>query len=389
MKARCTRFRVTALASTFLFCGFAPPAQAQQTNATPSYHGAATNSIARSNPATTNKWSGPEISDDFDWIELTSGEWLKGEIKSMQDDKLEFDSDKLDLLKLDWEDVRQVRTRRTQTVLTEQKDQYTGSLRIDEKLVMVTNPEGVTTTFDRSELLGLVAGKAREINYWSFKLGAGATYQTGNTKQTDINVNARVQRRTAGNRLNLSYLGVFTTTDEVETANNHRATATFDVFLTRRLFVRPVFGEYYEDKFQNIEHQATLGVEVGYTLIDTSKTEWDIHGGPGYRYTKFVSVQPGESSEESTPAFLAGTTWDRELTDWMDANISYNFGIMNERSGTYTHHLTAGLSIELTSKLDLDLTAVWDHVQTPQQTSAGSTPDQDDFRFLVGVSVDL
>ena len=59
--------------------------------------------------ASPAKWSGPDTSGGFDWIELTSGEWLKGEIKSMQNDKLEFDSDKLGLLTLDWEDVRQVR----------------------------------------------------------------------------------------------------------------------------------------------------------------------------------------------------------------------------------------------------------------------------------------
>jgi putative salt-induced outer membrane protein YdiY len=381
--------RKMVLPGVFLFCCMNLTCPAQETNAATAIASAPGDATAKKANASTNKWTGPAVTPKFDWIELTSGEWLKGEVKSMQDDKLEFDSDKLDLLTLDWEDVRQVITRRPQTVMTEQKDQYTGAVHIDEKQVKVTNAEGVTTTFDRSDLLGLVAGRDREINYWSFKLGAGATYQTGNTKQTDININAKIQRRTAGSRLTLSYLGVFTTTDEVETANNHRATASFDVFLTKRLFVRPVYGEYYQDKFQNIEHQGTIGVGIGYTLIDTSKTDWDIYAGPGYRYTKFVSVQPGESSEESTPAFIAGTTWDRELTGWLDANITYNFGIMNERSGTYTHHATAGLSIELTSKLDLDLTAVWDHVQTPQETSSGSTPYQDDFRFIVGVSVDL
>jgi len=342
-----------------------------------------------STPSPPKKWSGPDTSDGFDWIELTSGEWLKGELKSMQDDKLEFDSDKLDLLTLDWEDVRQVVTKNPETVSTQDKDQYTGSLHIDESTVRVTAADGVTTTFDRSELLGLVAGEGREIDYWSFKVGAGVTYQTGNTKQTDININARIQRRTPRTRLTLDYLGIATTTDEVETANNHRANGSFDVYLNRRLFIRPVFGEYYKDRFQNIDHQGTVGVGIGYTLIDNSRTEWDVSGGPGYRYTKFISVQPGERLEESTLAFLAGTTWETELTGWMDANASYRLGLMNERSGTYTHHATAGLSIELTSALDLDFSVVWDRIQTPQQAADGTTPEQDDFRILLGVSLDL
>jgi len=349
----------------------------------------ATKLVAHTVPVVTNQWSGPVVTKEFDWIELTSGEWLKGELKSMQEKILEFDSDKLGLLKLDWEDVRQVRAERPQTVITERKDEYTGLLHIDEAEVRVTLADGTAATFDRPYLLGLVPGEPKELNYWSLKLGAGATYQTGNTKRSDLNINGRIQRRTPDSRLLLSYLGVYTTTDEVETANNHRANGSFDIFLTRRLFVRPVFAEYFRDKFQNIEHQLTVGMAVGYTLIDNGRTTWDIFGGPGYRYTRFVSVLPGERSDESTAAFLGGSTWDREMTTWMDANASYQFGLMNERSGTYTHHATAGLSIELTSHLDLDLTAVWDHISTPQQRSDGTTPLPDDFRFIVGVSLDL
>jgi len=50
--------------------------------------------------------------DKYDWIELTSGEWLKGEFKAMYQKRLEFDSDKLDLLIFDFEDVKQIRTHR-------------------------------------------------------------------------------------------------------------------------------------------------------------------------------------------------------------------------------------------------------------------------------------
>ena len=43
--------------------------------------------------------------DEYDWIQLTSDEWLKGELVSLFDDQLVFDSDNLGLLKLDWEEI--------------------------------------------------------------------------------------------------------------------------------------------------------------------------------------------------------------------------------------------------------------------------------------------
>jgi hypothetical protein len=46
--------------------------------------------------------------DIFDWIQLKSGEWLKGTIKAMQKHELEFDSEELDHLKFDWDDNRDV-----------------------------------------------------------------------------------------------------------------------------------------------------------------------------------------------------------------------------------------------------------------------------------------
>jgi len=51
----------------------------------------------------------------YDWIRLVSGEWRKGEIELMRSDRLEFESDELDSLKLDWENVAEVRTIRTHT----------------------------------------------------------------------------------------------------------------------------------------------------------------------------------------------------------------------------------------------------------------------------------
>ena len=55
----------------------------------------------------------------FDWIQLNSGEWLKGDLKVLYDHSLEFDSDELGLLYFDWEDVYQVICHQVQSVRME------------------------------------------------------------------------------------------------------------------------------------------------------------------------------------------------------------------------------------------------------------------------------
>jgi len=255
--------------------------------------------------------------------------------------------------------------------------------------VKIVNQEGSTEVFERDHLMTIVEGSPKEINYWSFKFSIGLAVQQGNTDQADFNVSARIKRQTTANRLNLDFLGLISEVNGVETANNHRANASFDIFLSRRFFLRPVFAEYYHDPFVNIDHRGTLGVALGYHIIDTSRTEWDVFGGPAYQYTKFVSVQPGASSDAQTAAFIAGTKYDIELTGWLDLYAGYNFSLLNQASGTYTHHAVAGVEVELTDILDLDFGIVWDRVQNPQQRADGSTPKSNDFRMTLGLGLDI
>lgn len=58
----------------------------------------------------------PPPDSEFDWIQLSSGEWLKGKIKTLYDGKLEFKSSDLGTLSLSWDTVKQVRTAKSQTV---------------------------------------------------------------------------------------------------------------------------------------------------------------------------------------------------------------------------------------------------------------------------------
>jgi len=72
----------------------------------------------------------PEKTDAFDWIQLKSGEWLKVRVKSLQKEKLEFDSDKLNQLECNWRDVRMVRSPRPNSVRMEGRPPVIGSVMV-------------------------------------------------------------------------------------------------------------------------------------------------------------------------------------------------------------------------------------------------------------------
>ena len=51
-----------------------------------------------------------EYKGEWDWVQMTSGEWLKGEITAMYNDDLQFDSDEFDDVTLGWDDIAQIHT---------------------------------------------------------------------------------------------------------------------------------------------------------------------------------------------------------------------------------------------------------------------------------------
>ena len=136
--------------------------------------------------------------DKFDWIQLTSGEWLKGELIALYDDVLEFDSDKLDKLTLDWEDVRQVRTGRVVQVGVQNREPLIGRLVVDGNSIQV---QGDTTQqVDRADLISIAPGEPKERSYWSGNTTIGFNLRKGNSEQVEANTLASIRRRTLSTR---------------------------------------------------------------------------------------------------------------------------------------------------------------------------------------------
>jgi Protein of unknown function, DUF481 len=349
-------------------------------------------SQAAATPSSQSAWeSAIPPAKEFDWLQTTSGEWLKGELKVLYSGKLEFDSDEFGLLTIDWDDVAQIRGHGTKRVSVDTADgpiALAGVVRVDKSKVTV-DAEGATREFDRNQLISITPGAKTEWDNWSAKINLGANYSRGNSDQTDFTAMFNIKRRTPENRFVIDYLGNYSVSGGSQTANNHRLNAFFDIFAGRHFFWRPIFGEYFRDPFQNIDYRTTVGAGAGYTIIDTPDTTWDVTGGPAYRATRYVSVQPGDSQKVSTPALVAGTSYDTTLTKTVDFIGSYNFSIVNKESGTYTQHLIGTFEIELTSILDFNISFVWDRTQDPQPRSDGSVPKKDDYQLLLTLGVDI
>lgn len=360
---------------------FTPPPPAVQTNA-PSKASASTNAPTRRRWFWTPK--PPQDEESADWIQLKSGEWLRGRLHGMQNRKVEFESDEMDDQTFDWKDIHQVQSPRALVSYGDRQSAW-GALRVDRRTVTVTGEH--PASFAREDLIGIAAGQPRERDYWSGKFNVGLNLRSGNTEQADLVAKAELERRTPDTHLKLDYTGNFSEVEGVESVNNQRVNGNFNIFLTRRLFLVTPLAEYYRDPFQNIRHRYTVGAGAGYYLIDRPKVEWLVAGGPAYQRTFFDTVEAGEDSANSTPAIFVQSHFEIELTQRIDLEMDYQVTVTSESAGRATHHASTTLEIDLTRRLDLDISLIWDRIENPQPDSSGTVPKQNDFRLNLSLGV--
>jgi hypothetical protein len=326
--------------------------------------------------------------DGYDWIQLTSGEWLKGEFIGLFYEEVEFDSEVLEDLTIDWDDVAQVVSARKFGISIDGGDTMTGSLRFDADRVIVSNASG-EREIQREDLIGISLLAEREIDRWEAKVSLGLNARKGNTEFVEQNAIASFERRTPISRATIDYVGSFNETEGVLVADNHRVMGVLDRFSRSKLFWRPVNIQYYRDEFQNIRHQGTLATGLGYELWDTKKTDWYVYFSAGANYLERVSVEEGQPESTRSPSYTVGTDFETDLTSWIEYFFTYRVSFLDDESGKRQHHLVTTLSTDLIRDIDFDVSLIWDRTELPQPASDGTIPEKDDYRLAVGIGFEF
>ncbi|MEN8164580.1 MAG: DUF481 domain-containing protein, partial [Acidobacteriota bacterium] len=293
---------------------------------------------------------------------------------------LDFDSDEFDDQSLDWDDIQEIRSAGVFQVRFLDNSVVTGKILLqDGKLRLIG---GEASEHDASQVLSITANQERRRDLWGGDIGAGFNFRSGNTEQTEANASLSLIRRTPESRINIDYLGNFSESDSTTIADNQRTSANWDRFISDRFFWTPLYGEIFRDPFQNIAARWTAGVGLGYTVVDTAKVDWDIKGGLAYQGTTFDDVLPDVDDSETSPTLSLGTTYEHELTGWLDYHFNYDLYIVSEDAGTYTHHLITGFEFDLPSDFDFNIDWVWDYIKDPRQKSDGEYPENSDYRMI-------
>jgi hypothetical protein len=288
-------------------------------------------------------WKPPGVGHDgADWVQLKSGEWLRGEIKYVQNKEVEFDSDELDQQTLKLNDVRSLYSAHRMFTRFDYGLPLYGKVVISNAVVTVQSEPPVSLS--RDNLIGITYGSGKSgMRNWSGDFSLGLNVQSGNNAQTTLSTSAELARRTPGTTLLIDYLGNYSQVNDVQSADNKRVNLSYDVRLNQDWFVRPVQLEYYQDTLANISYRLTGGVSAGYYIFDRTGLEWTVSAGPGYQLTRFETVEAGQADTATTPAGVFNSNFKQDITQRLTFIQNWQSTFTDEKSGQYSHHAVTTL----------------------------------------------
>jgi hypothetical protein len=327
--------------------------------------------------------------DGFTWVQLVSGEWMKGEIKDLRDGKMTFDSDELDEFEYDWVDVLAVISSAPHTITTWNREVHTGFIVARRGNIRVVDGKGeLLASVHPDDVSSMIQGRPREKNYWSGLLNLGSTIRVGNSDQQDASSLLKLNRRALTSRWDNTASLNYVQTDGTTTQETHRYTSKLDLFVSKSLFVSLADYEYFRDPFQNIEQRHTPGAGFGYDHTFRS-AEWDVTAGLAWQKIRYVSVAADQAISNEAWVVRLGASLEWDLTSDIELDVDYSINTPFDSLDSYSSNLLSTLSLDIWWNFEFDFTLAWDRQNTPKKDEDGITPEQDDFRLTTGIGWDF
>lgn len=329
---------------------------------------------------------GEPMPKEYDWIMLVSGEWLKGSFTAMYRDVVEFSSEKLDALAINWSDIAIVKTKGPKEVQFTDRSTVYGRLFIKQGQVTVIQGEQ-NTQYQRADILSIANRGTGFFKPWVGAISLAADIKQGNLSQRDFTLTYSALRRTAKNRYQLGFIGRYGVLEGETTENTRRINTSIDWFFSERWFLRPLQLEYFSDFLQGIDARYTYSTALGYNLVDRKDLTWEAHAGPGYQVTQYDEDEFPERDEltEKTSVGSIGTSFFWDARGNINVDGKYDLQIVSEDAGKYNHHAELGLVIDLLQNFHLNLRCMIDRVEEPEAISDSEQIEKQDTRFMVGI----
>jgi putative salt-induced outer membrane protein len=235
-------------------------------------------------------------------------------------------------------------------------------------------------------LAPLVSGAAfaadppKQDGQWRGSLGAGLSITQSTTDSVSVNLTGDAVRATAADQWDLAGAVLYGSSKDAEgvkttSANLARAGARYAYNLDPKAFGYGSLNLNY-DQLQNIDLRAVAVLGLGYHVVKTDDTVFDVFGGLAYNHTQYVDSTVNATElqlgEESSHKLATGTSLTQRLAVY--PNLS--------DSGQYRLQFAAGLVTKISDSLNLTVTLADNYQSNPPPGTS-----RNELLFITGVSI--
>ncbi len=218
------------------------------------------------------------LAEKTDVVYLKNGDRVTGEVKSLFRGKLEFATDNMGTVFIEWHDIREIVSTTGQAVeLTNGQRFYGPLMKPDNNDMLVVRtgdgPVGVNT-------LDVIGMYPVEANFWDrFDISAnlGFSWDKGsNVGKYNLGIDSAFRRTQSITRANFSM--EITTQDQVDSTARNVLNANHAIFMPNKKF-RIYFGNLEQNDELGIDLRALVGAGYGWVPIRSQKNWFSLSAG--------------------------------------------------------------------------------------------------------------
>ncbi len=313
-----------------------------------------------------------------DVVTLYNGDRVTGEIKSLLAGILEFSTNGMGTIKIEWQEIASIQSQYHYEFRTTDGQRLFGSIEPSELpgQFVVTDLYG-THDFDWLEVVEVRPIEETFAERLDIYLSAGYSYtKASSVGQTTFNTRVSYEDQNSRNTLT----GRTTITDtEDDTTSSNRFDVNRMLWTDRTKWFRTIFANYENNDELELEHRIGAGGGIGRYFVDTNQNRWI-----GVVGAQVINEKPlrgddgkGTSSNQDVEMILV-TTYDawRLNTPELDLQLRFTIYPSITESGRVRTDSDIVLRWEIIEDLFFDITA-WsttdNEAESDRQTDYGIT----------------
>ena len=298
-----------------------------------------------------------------DQVTLKNGDRITGTITTADNTSLNLKTDAAGTLAIKWDAVQAVSSDQPLYFTSKAGQVVVGTVSTTDGKFQVATESGGTVALNKDDIKNIRSeSEQKAYGAWGGFLDAGLSLSRGNSETTNLTVGATATRTTekdkASGFLNSIYSRSKTNGVDLTTANAVHAGLRFDFNLSDKIFAF-VFTDFDRDRFQQLNLRNVLGGGLGYHVVKTDATNFDLYGG-GSLDQEYFSTLDRKSGE-----LLVGETFDRKFSGAFSVKEKLEFYPNLSDTGQYRVVFDAAAVTKMTKIFSWELDASDRYISNP------------------------